>query len=99
MMPFAADRTHVDLSETRTIKASGGLHVYGIIVTNITGSTDSVTFEDASGNDIMIVRLATNTTQVINIPWLADNGLVVFAGTPAAGMTVTIFHNNIQGGA
>jgi hypothetical protein len=94
---FAGSRTHVNLGATRTIKATRGLHIYGIVIANDTGSTDSVTFTDASGSTLLVVRLLTATTMVVNIPWLADNGLLVSAGTPSASMFVTVFHSSLVG--
>jgi len=94
---FAGSRTHVTLDVTRTIKATRGLQIYGIVVANVTGASDTVTFTDASSLAVLVVRLLANTTEVINIPWLADNGLIVSAGTPSASMFVTVFHNNLEG--
>jgi hypothetical protein len=101
---FASNFTHNTLAATRTIQDAGGtaitgLHIYGIVLTNNSGSAQTITLEDADGADYVIYQLADGESLIDDVPRLVSNGLVISASTPHASMTFTLFHNNLQGAA
>jgi len=96
---FASSRTRVTLAAERTI-AAGGIHVYGIMVTDIGGAATRAQFLDVDDNILLDVGIPANGSFEVDIEWLADNGLKV--KDPAgddANVLVTVFHNNLSGTA
>ncbi len=97
---IARDRTHVNLGAERTIKASGGLDVYGIVIANKDAAAHTVQFRDADDNVELEVRVAADTSFEVETSWTSDNGLKVREpDANNSAVTVTVFHNNISGSA
>ncbi len=90
-MNRAAKYTQVDPSQTDSeIQDGETITVYGIVIDGAAGAT--AIFEEADGStEIMRASVvAANETLVIDICWLADQGLTV---TTPADCYVTVFHS------
>ena len=101
--PFAASRTRNTLAASRTIKASGGIYVYGWSVTSTSATARTARLEDKDGNIYQDIAIGPgNTTAVFEksiIPFLADNGLVVNISAVDSDVIFTVFHSNTAGSA
>ena len=97
---FAASRTRVTLASERTILASGGLLIYGIVVSNTDSTAHAVQFRDADDTVLLDIEVAAGASFESEVKWLADNGLKVREpdGDDAA-VLVTVFHNSLAGTA
>lgn len=78
-----------DGASAKTI-SSGTIRVNGMVIANST-TVETVNFTDADDAVILTVEAAAAQTTVIDIMWLADNGLKMAAATPAT-IIVSVFH-------
>jgi hypothetical protein len=91
---FAKTFSHGDLSSTLTVAASGEtIYVYGIAIASIAGGLAVI--EQTDGTEIAHVRVTATSTVVIDIPFLADKGLIIRMETPPAAddSWATAFHS------
>lgn len=89
----AANYTHVPSGQTDSAIADGGsLVVYLVVATNTSGATATVLVEENDGSTlIQPIQVANGTTEKINYPFLAKNGLKI---TTPANTTCTVYHSN-----
>ncbi len=93
---FASTFTHATLATAATVPANlagGSINVYGIVLSNIDGTARDFTIADNDGTSIAVVAVAAQETVVIDVPFLADNGLTISADVADAAATVTVFHS------
>lgn len=75
------------------VLSEGSIKVFGIVAANTDSSAETVVIEEADGSTvIMRLRVPANDTVVMNIPFVADNGINV---TTAANTTVVVFHTTV----
>jgi len=91
MSLIAPRRTRYNLGSARVISAST-ITVFGIVLTTTAGAAVTVDFREssASGDIILTVLVPDDETVVIDIPFLADNGLYIVK--EASTTIVTVFH-------
>lgn len=90
----AAVVTHLTMSSSGQAVLGGdtSINIYGIVVTNQDAANiRTVTFDDTDGNVLLIVEVPVSSTTVIDIPWLADNGLNVDIDVTDPDVTVSVF--------
>lgn len=92
---FASKVTHGTLAATVQADSGDPVLVWGFTLTSITGD-HRVIVEDADGNDLGQYTLDFDAQPdvVVDIPFVADNGIQVRAATPSANALVTIFHSH-----
>jgi len=91
-MPMVAPRrTRVTLASAREISTST-IKVLGIVATCASGSATTIDFREssASGDIILTLIVPDDETVVMDIPFIADNGLYIDA--EASTDIVTVFH-------
>lgn len=90
---LASNYTRVTASQTDESIASGGsIIVYGIVVSNVSGSAVTVTIEESDGSTVIQrIRCPANNTVEFSIPFRADNGVAV---TTPASTQATVYHSN-----
>jgi len=100
---FAPSRTRNTLAASRTIKASGGIYVWGWSVTSTSATLRTARLEDKDGNIYQDMAIGPGNTEAkfeaSKIPFLADNGLVVNISVADADVLFTVFHSNPSGSA
>lgn len=89
------------VTEYETISVAAGSYsfgsgenfrVYGITAATVDGTARTVSFTDNSGNNILDIRVAGNSTSVMNVPFIADNGLKI--PSPPATLNITVFRSH-----
>jgi len=93
MLLIASRVSFSTLAATVTIANGLPITVYGMIITNATASADLITLTNAAGTTIGAFSLLATTSIVLNVPFAADGGLKISAGTPSASTAVTVFHS------
>lgn len=88
----ASNYTRIAASQTdSTISGGDTITVYGITASNNSGSAVQVLIEESDGSTgILDIDVPANDTKVINICFLADNGVDV---TTPASTTCTVYHS------
>jgi hypothetical protein len=79
-----------DGSAAKTISA-GTIRVNGIVVANTDSTALEVNFTDADDTTILTFTAAGDESTILDVIWLADNGLKMAAATPAT-IIATVFH-------
>ena len=75
------------------VLSEGSIKVFGIVAANTNSSAETVIIEEADGSTvIMRLQVPANNTIVMDIPFVADNGINVTTG---ATTTTTVFHSQI----
>ena len=94
---FAPKKSRFRLDQNRTVELGESIRVYGMILSNRTGSAQVVEITDNNNFYFMDpISIQSTDSKVIPIKFLADKGLkFVSAGTTQVG--VTVFHSH--GGA
>jgi hypothetical protein len=83
------------LDASREIEASGGLTVFGFILSNGDGTNArTVTFADADGNTYIQIYLAAGTNFESVLCWRPGNGLTVSLDVDDADVTLTLFRSS-----
>lgn len=91
---IAPKRSRVTLAADRTISANS-IVVFGIIIANNLTSPVSVDFTDADGNIELTLNCEAENSIVHNIPFIADDGLLIDAtGIASASVLVTVYHSH-----
>lgn len=86
--------THLIMSSSPRPVLDGdtSIKVYGIVVTNQDAANiRTVTFTDTDSKTLLIVEAPVSSTTVVDITWLADNGVNVAIDTTDSDVTVTLF--------
>ena len=77
---------------TLTIASGAPVHVYGIWLSNDSGTDPAAfTINDGAGTEINVIEVADKTALELSVPWIADKGIAI---TGIASTTVTVFHNS-----
>ena len=90
----ASNYTRVAAGAAADTAIAGGnsITVYGIAWANTSGSAETVLIEQSDGSTVIqTIQAAANSTNSIEIEFLADNGVTVTAG---ANTSVTVYHSN-----
>lgn len=78
-------------SADTAIESGGTITVYGIVCANTSGSAETVLIEENDGSTVIqTIQVGANSTEKVNIPFLADQGVKV---TPGANTSVTVYHS------
>ena len=75
-----------DLATRTIVAAKESALIVGIVVTG--SVTDTLTFSDSSGNTLVTMIVLANTTEIMNIPFLADKGFVIDSTLSTSFITV-----------
>lgn len=90
---FAPRITAGNLGLAGVVTITGSVRVYSMVFTS-GGVAITVTVNDNDGNALMTVVVPGVATRVVDIPWLADNGITIPGGFGGL-TTVTIYHSNV----
>lgn len=74
--------------------STGSIRVYGLLVSNTSGGALTINFVDDDGTARMTLVVGDDETVVVDIPWLADNGLTVSSAGDALAI-VTVMHSSV----
>lgn len=75
------------LAADNTIAQGASITVYGIHLTN-SAAIANVQIEDTLGNILFIIRLGSNSPIVLEVPFVASNGIVFKAVAATTGYTI-----------
>lgn len=90
-MPLiATTHTRVTLDANRTISSSS-IRVSNIVVSNATASPAEVVFTDADGTNILNITAPAQSSEFLEVHWIAENGLLI-TSIGDADVVVTVFH-------
>jgi hypothetical protein len=95
-MILASNMTTGDLTAALVI-STGSVHIFGIVLANEAATAADVDITDAASTIIMQITIPADNTVVMNIPFIANNGLR-FA-LEAATTKVTVMHSSTVGSA
>ena len=76
---------------TLTVADNEPVNVYGIVLSNPTGSATTFTIANGSGTTLIVIDLDANGAYNESAPWVADAGLRI---TGEAGTYATVYHSN-----
>lgn len=93
MIFHASNYTHFAASQTDSqVLAGKSLKIMGIVVQGT--SNGQVLVEENDGTTaIMEISVLANTTSVMDIPFVANNGVKI---TTPSGVTCTVFHTQVS---
>ena len=92
----ASKVTTFAMDAARTVSSGETITVFGIIISNTTSNPADLVFQNGSGTAIITVTVPANDSKIIDIEFIADDGLVI-ASAGSADVDVTVFYS--QGGS
>lgn len=86
--------TTTDLSSDVQIESGSPITVFGIVIANQSLNPQDIEIDDANGVRLIPVAVPANSSVVIDIPFLADNGLSIDSLADGTEVFITVFHSH-----